>query len=133
MLGQTLMRTVQIEIVGIRFQHSPQLTFTENQQVIQTFAADTSEEPLAHGVRAWCGDRGFEDVDVGPGSRAVKGSSVLCIMIPNEVLWSGAKRGCLAQLLSHPGFVVFALVSALQLELSGFGRNDGGARANRGS
>src|ERR1700674_1218753 len=81
------------------------MTFTENQQMIQTLTAHTSQEPFTYRVRARRGNRRFEDANVRPGSDAVEGRTELGVMIPNEILGCTPKRGRLAQLLGYPSLV----------------------------
>src|SRR4051812_37244356 len=99
------MRTVLIEILGIVLQHPRQMTFAENEQVIQTLAAYTSEEPFTDSVRARGSNRRFEDGDGRSGRHPIKGSSKLGVMITNEIFGGGAQRSRLAELLGDPSLV----------------------------
>jgi hypothetical protein len=59
-----LMRSGLVEIGDVVGHNASQMTFAQDEHVVQTFASQTAQEPLAERIRARCFHRGFQDVDI---------------------------------------------------------------------
>ena len=53
-LPEALMRARMIHVVHVLGEHSPQVSFTEDQQVVQAFTPYPSHKPFTHSVRSGC-------------------------------------------------------------------------------
>jgi hypothetical protein len=62
-LANTLVRSRSIEVDDIFTDNAVQMSFTQNEHVIQAFAPHTTDEPFANRVNLWCSHRGSEQVD----------------------------------------------------------------------
>jgi hypothetical protein len=62
-LTDTLMRAGMIEVVNVLRGSAPQVTFTQDQNVIETFMADTAEETFTERVSFGCRDRCVQYLD----------------------------------------------------------------------
>ena len=97
------MRAPGVEILFcVPSQHASQVLLTENDDMVEAFASNSSKKPLAnriHPRRAW---RDLHDLDIGAFSDAVECRTILGVTIPNQQLWSRAEWSDLSQLLRRP-------------------------------
>ena len=82
------------------------MCFADNQEMIEAFTTNTAEQPLAHGVRAWClhpkGTRRSEYLNPGACGNSVEACTLLRIIIANEVRGRLPKRGRFPELVGDP-------------------------------
>ncbi len=101
-LLNALMRARLIKVNGILFEHTVQVLFTEDEQVIQAFTAHAPQQPLADGIRPWCFERRSEHLNPRPCRNCGKLVTVLRVIVTNEISCCFAKGCCFAQLLCGP-------------------------------
>ena len=78
---------------------APQMTFAQNEHVVQAFAAQTAQKTLAKRIRAWRFHRSFQQFDIRPIDHLLKLVAKLLVVISNQKAWSLTKRRGFAQLL----------------------------------
>jgi hypothetical protein len=86
----TLMGTSRIEVVDVFAHQSSQMTFTENDDMIQTLASDTTDETLARRIGFRCAHGYFEDLNMAGRAREV--CAKLVIIVADQKPWSLLKR-----------------------------------------
>ncbi len=94
------MGTDVIKIVDVFAHQSLQVTLTENDDVIQAFAPNTTDEALADGVGFWRTHRCFENINMAGNKREV--GAELIIIVTDQKPWAFLKRRGIASLLSDP-------------------------------
>ncbi len=80
--ANSLMGTDVIKIVDVFAHQSLQVTLTENDDVIQAFAPNTTDEALTNGVGFWRTHRCFENINMAGNKREV--GAELIIIIPDQ-------------------------------------------------
>ncbi len=102
LLIKALMRTSLIEELTVLVDDAPDMFFTQNQDVVQTFTADAADEPFANGV---CfGGIGWRvnDFDASPFDRVFKMRSILVVIIAQQKARAFAKGRGFSHLLRDP-------------------------------
>ena len=95
-----LMGSSSIEIGDILFEFPMQLTFIQNEDVIQTLAANTAQKPFTNGIGFGSADRRPQDFDAAGSARKFR--AVFAVVVADQKSRMGAERGSFAELLSHP-------------------------------
>ena len=101
-LRYSLVRSRCIEVGAVRAQDMEQLTLMENEEVIEAFAPDATQKPLADGVRARCPDGRAQHLD--PAARRDTGElrTEFGIVVTDQEARRHPKRRGLTQLLGDP-------------------------------
>ena len=97
------MRSCLVEVPHIRIEDTLELPLMKDQQMVQAFLSDASQEALADGIGSWGMNRRFEDLDRARFRHTSKARSKLAVVITNQVLGCEPIRGRFSQLLRHPG------------------------------
>ncbi len=97
------MRSRLIEVDDVFLEHVAEVLFPEDQDVIEAFASDAPDQPLADrvGPRRLHGGSQY----LNPAARGNGGEvwTVLGIVVTNEILRRRTERRGLAQVLGNPG------------------------------
>ncbi len=91
-----------IEVDNIFFEHMVQVLFTQNEEVIQAFAADAPHQPLTDRIRPRCLDRRSEHLNPCPCRNCGEMVTILRVIVTNDIPWRFAEGCCFAQLLRDP-------------------------------
>ena len=101
-LINALMRPRPVEVRHILLEHAPQMSFTHDEQVIEAFASNAPQQPLANGIRPRCFDWGSQHLDPTSPCDGLEVRAILRIIISDQIRWRDAVGCGLAQLLSTP-------------------------------
>ncbi len=83
-LVNPLMGSSMVKVGDIFTYNAPQMTLTQDEHIIQTFASQIAQEPLAKRVRARRFHRGFQNVDIHPIRHMLELRPILAIIVPDE-------------------------------------------------
>lgn len=89
-----------VEVVDVLPYQPSQVTLTENDDVIQTLAPDTADEPFAHRVGFRCAYRRSEHFDILGNTREV--DAAFPVVVTDQKPWRFPKRRRSAPLLRDP-------------------------------
>ena len=95
-----LMRSGSIEIRHILFELSMELTFIQNEDVIQALAANTAEKSFTNGIGFGSADRRPQHFDAAGGTR--KSHAIFAVIVTDQKPRAGVEGSGLAELLSNP-------------------------------
>jgi hypothetical protein len=112
-LVDALMRSAFIEVVHVLSENAPQVSFTENQNVIEALSSEAAEEPFY--ARVHVRVQTEDDLDVGAFRDVVEPRAELAVVIPNDESRRVVEGG-VAELLRGPllrGVVGHGLVDDL--------------------
>jgi hypothetical protein len=84
LLREPLVRALGVEVGGVLGEHALEVTLAENEEVVETLAADAAEEPVADGIGARRLDRGADHSDADPGGDPVEEFAELGVPVPNQ-------------------------------------------------
>jgi len=89
-MPNALVRSGSVEILHVLLNHAVQLAFIDNQQVIETLAADTSQKAFTNRVCLGGTNRRSENLDAAgsPGER----STVLAVVVAYQEAWACVER-----------------------------------------
>ena len=94
------MRSSTVEILHVLLKHSVQLTFVDNQHVIETLSASTPQKPFTNRICLGCSYRCSENLDAAGGARKFRAE--LAVVITDQKPRVGVEGGGFAQLLGNP-------------------------------
>jgi len=103
LLPDTLMRARMVDVVHVLREHSMEVSFTENQQVIKALAPHASHKPFTQSVRSGCLHRRVQNSDSSSVRNPIEHGSELVVVVPDQETRSLAPRCSIPQLLYHPG------------------------------
>ena len=102
LLLNPLMRTPVIEKSDILVDHPSGMTLTEDQDMVQAFAANCTEETLTQCIGFRGLERGVQQFGVNTGDGAFKQHAVLMVIVANQITRPDPEARCLSDLLSDP-------------------------------
>ena len=98
-LIDSLVRPRGIEVAAnVLPEHTPQVPFAQDDDVIETLSPDATEKSFAHSVHPWGAGRNLTHFDAGPLRNTIEIRPVLLVPVPDQYLGPGAERGHFAQL-----------------------------------
>ena len=65
-------------------QHDVEMTWSDDQEVVEAFPAQGADEAFGDRVRPGCPDRGADDADVGGGEDGVEGCGELAVSVADQ-------------------------------------------------
>jgi hypothetical protein len=98
-----LMGVGVVEVPLILFHQPIQMPLAQDQEVVQALTPHATQKSLTDGISLRRSIRGPQHLNPGPRSYPCEGSTILVVIVPNQISWSLPKWRRLAQLLSHPG------------------------------
>ena len=103
MLVQPLMRSRRVEVAhAVLLEHLLEMSLAKNHHVVEAFAPDAPEEPLAHGIHERSTNRRPENANPSAVRRAVKVGAELAVVVADEEFGPGAEPRGLPELLRRP-------------------------------
>jgi hypothetical protein len=75
---------VGVEVLEILAQHDVEVALSGDQEVVEAFPAQGSDEAFCDRVRPWRLDRGADDLDVGAGEDGVEGGCELAVSVADQ-------------------------------------------------
>ncbi len=97
------MRSGIVKIEHVLLGQTSNMTFAQNEDVIEEFTPDTAHEALADRIGFGRIGRRVDECDPGSIHRRVEQRTVLAIVIANQETWTFSKGRRLPDLLGHPG------------------------------
>ena len=91
-LADALMWPGPVEVRDVLLEDPPQMGFAQDQDMVEAFAANTPQQPLADGVRAWCLDRRAQHLDSAAHRDGIEVRTIFRIVVANQVLRRDAKE-----------------------------------------
>jgi len=101
-LPEALMRARMIHVVHVLGEHSPQVSFTEDQQVVQAFTPHTAQKAFTDCIRLGCLRGCVQDCDSGCVLDLTEHGSELVVIVADQEARPGAPRRGIPQLLCYP-------------------------------
>jgi hypothetical protein len=83
-LIQGSVRAVCVEVLDVLTQNDVEVAWSGDQQVVETFPAQSADEPFRDRVRSRCPDRGADDPDVGAGEHGVECGGELAVSVADQ-------------------------------------------------
>ena len=102
LLIDALMWTRLIEELTVLVDNAPDMLFTQNQNVVQTFTADAADKPFANGIRFGGIGRRVDEFDASAFDRMFKMRPILVVIIADQKAWAFTERRGFPHLLGHP-------------------------------
>ncbi len=84
LLAQALMRSRMVEVVNVLLENSKQVSFTEDQHVVEALAPDTPEKAFAHSVCSGRFHGRSQDPQTSAVSDPIKRPPELVVVVPDE-------------------------------------------------
>ena len=92
-----------IEVDHIRIEHALELLLMQDEQMIEAFLTNTSQEAFTDGIGSGSVNGGFEQLDATGPRHTSEARPKFGIVITNQVLGCVPIGGGFSQLLRHPG------------------------------
>jgi hypothetical protein len=102
-LASSLVRAVLVVVVGVDVQDASGMSLVPDQQVVERFAAEGSNDPFAVGVHPRSPWRGLQSLDAVGGEDRVEGPGVFGVPIADQ---KAQRVNTGAQLGGHVSFMV---------------------------
>jgi hypothetical protein len=83
-------------------EHTPQVSFAQDDDVIETLSSDATEESFAHSVHPRGAGCDLKHFDASAFRNTIEVRPVLLVPVPNQCLGPDAVRSCFTQLLRRP-------------------------------
>ncbi len=103
LLRNPLMGSCLVEVDHIRIEHALELLLLKDQQMIQAFLTNTSQEAFTDGIGSGSVNGGFEQLDATGRRHASKARPEFAVIITNQIFRRLPIRGRFSELLGHPG------------------------------
>ena len=115
-LMQRSVRTMPVVVVDVLLQRCSEVAGSDDQEVVEAFAAQGADEAFRDRVRAGCPDRSVDDADVRAGEHGVERGGELAVSVadqePEPVGAVAEIHEDVAALLGDPGPVGWAVIPA---------------------
>ena len=96
------MRSRRVVIFGVGFQHTAQMVLIKNNDVIETFAPDRTDQSFDIAVLPWRSKRRWAVADAHRFQLILEGGAIDRVIVSNERVWRLVPRKCFSKLLRGP-------------------------------
>ena len=114
---QRAVRAMPVVMIDVLPQHCSEVAGSDDQEVVEAFAAQGADEAFCDRVRPGCPDRGVDDADVGAGEHGVERCGELAVPVadqePEPVGAVAEIQEQVAGLLGDPFPVGWAVIPAM--------------------
>jgi hypothetical protein len=84
-------RAVRVVVLNVLLQHHCEVALSDDQKVVEAFAAQRADQALDDRVSARCSNRGADDAGVDPGEHRVAGGGEFAVPVaghePHRCVW----------------------------------------------
>ena len=75
-----------VVVIDVFLQHCSEVAGSDDQEVVEAFAAQGADEAFRDRIRPGCPDRGVDDADVGAGEHGVERGGELAVPVADQEL-----------------------------------------------